>query len=354
LKSEEAKSNSKSVFSINVMKNHMFQSCCYGQRATPRQLHDAAHGRRFVRWLMICLAVFGLSRTAQALVYQGLTNAPLGSAFIANQLDHGSNSNWLVVSNIGSSGQDGVSIAVPGNLSGLDVEWQALDVSNTLPVGAYIQEQMIGTANGTPDTAWGTLTMTKAGTSNYVVSADYSPIGASTYTVQAYLKGALVAQAANQGGDSLAVCGGCSTTFDWEFWPNFGPTTDWGSETSVLLASASVPVMCDRLYIIPENVPITSTPTAMQIMASQVPVLTITGENASLVYQGLTNTSVGNAIIVNQLDHGSNTAESATWAAAARMGCPSPCRATCRRWKCISRRWIFRTRCRSEPMFRSR
>jgi hypothetical protein len=262
---------------------------------------------------MTCLVVFGLSLTAQALVYQGLTNAPLGNAVIVNQLDHGSNQ-VLVVSNLGSSGQDGVSIALPGNLSGLDVGWQSLDDSNTLPVGAYIQEQMIGPANGTPDSLWGTLSMTKQGTSNYVVSADYSPLGASTYTVQAYLKGALVGQATNQDGASLAVCGGCCTTYDWEFWPDFGPTIDWGRGTRILLGGLSL--TADQLYVIPENVPITDMPTAMQITASQVPVITITGENASLVYQGLTNTSVGNAIIVNQLDHGSNN----NWLVVSNLG----------------------------------
>ena len=227
-------------------------------------------------------------------VFQGLTNTSVGNALIANQLDHGSNR--LTVSNLGSSGQDGVSIALPSNLTGLDVTWEALDASDTLPVGAYIQEQISGTAGAVTNGLWGTLTLTKQGSGNYVVSANYSPIGASTYTVQAYLKGALVGQATNQPGASLAICGGCCTSFDWEFWPRFGPTSDWGDGgTTLLLGGAAL--MCDRLYVIPENVPITSTPTAMQITASQVPALTITSENVSLVYQGLTNTSLGGATI---------------------------------------------------------
>ena len=246
----------------------------------------------------------GLTITSEnvSLIYQGLTNTSLGTAALSVS---GSS---MIVTNLGSSGQDGVAIALPSNLSGLDVGWQALDDSDTLPVGAYIQEQIIGTAGAITNGLWGTLTMTKQGTSNYVVSANYAPLGASTYTVQAFLKGALVGQTTNQPGASLAVCGGCGTSYDWEFWPRFGPTMDWGGGgTPILLGGAAL--TCDRLYIVPENVAITGTPTAMQITASQVPALTITSENLSTVFQGLTNTSAGSAIIANQLDHGSNTAD---------------------------------------------
>ena len=242
-----------------------------------------------------------LHRAAQLInpavvTYANLSHTPLGSALIANQLDHGSNR--LVVSNLGSSGQDGVEITLPGNLSGLDVGWQDLDTSNTLPVGAYVQEQMIGMSGTGTIAPWGTLTLTKNGTTNYVLSADYSPIGASMYTVQAFLKGVLVGQVTGLDGGALAICGGCCTTYDWEFWPNFGPTIDWGHGTPILLGGAAL--TADQLYVIPENVTLTGTPTAMQITASQVPSLTITSEIASLVYQGLTNTSVGSATVTGQ------------------------------------------------------
>ncbi|HVM46472.1 MAG TPA: hypothetical protein VMU04_00525, partial [Candidatus Acidoferrum sp.] len=41
---------------------------------------------------------------------------------------------------------------------------------------------------------------------NYLISADFSAIVATTYTVQAYLKGQLVGQATNQPGVALATC----------------------------------------------------------------------------------------------------------------------------------------------------
>ena len=60
---------------------------------------------------------------------------------------------------------------------------QDLDDSNTLPVGAYVRTQVIGPGNGVLSGVLGTVTETKAGTSNYVVSADYSAVGATTFTV---------------------------------------------------------------------------------------------------------------------------------------------------------------------------
>ncbi|MGD0539823.1 MAG: hypothetical protein ABSC03_19510, partial [Verrucomicrobiota bacterium] len=107
------------------MKKFMLRSCGHGKVTIPCHLRDDARGRRFVRWLMTFFVVFGVSLTAKAqplpVVYQGLTNSSLGNATLAVS------GSQLVVSNLGSSGQDGVSIALPGNLSALETHWQALD-----------------------------------------------------------------------------------------------------------------------------------------------------------------------------------------------------------------------------------
>ena len=71
-------------------------------------------------------------------VYQGLVNTSLGTAALTVS------GNQLTVANIGSSGQDGVSIAVAPNTT-LDVGWLPLDPSDALPVGASLQTRMIGT-----------------------------------------------------------------------------------------------------------------------------------------------------------------------------------------------------------------
>jgi hypothetical protein len=237
----------------------------------------------------------GLTITSEnaSLVYQGLTNSSLGNATLAVS------GSQLVVSNLGSSGQDGVSIALPGNLSAWEAHWQDPDPSGTLPVGAYVQQQVMGPGSAGSSGVLGTVAVTKAGTGNYVVSADFSAVGASTYTVQAYRQGVLVAQATGQTGSALAVAANFSWSNDSEVsccpW-SVTVSVDWGSGgTSLSVAGAKV--TCDQLYIIPENASWSGAPTAMQITASQVPGLTITSENASLVYQGLTNSSLGNATL---------------------------------------------------------
>ena len=257
---------------------------------------------------MTCFVVFGLSLSAKALVFQGLTNTPLGNASIvvaccvSNLGSGGQDGLALIITNLGSSGQDGVSVTLPANLTALDVHWEPLDVSNTLPVGAYIQEQAVGMANGAIGVL-GTIAVTKqgtTGTTSYGLSANFSPVGASNFTVQAYLNGVLVAQATNQPGASLAA-------FPWQWIPSTGgfiyagmgawiPYVDWGSAISVSVAGANV--TCDRLFIIPENVTTASAPTAFRITASQVSSLTIASENESQVYQALTNTSLGSASVV--------------------------------------------------------
>jgi hypothetical protein len=232
--------------------------------------------------------------TSSFVNFQGVLNTSVGAAALRIISNLGSSGqDGLIISNLSSSGQDGVGMTMPAGTTGFDVSWLDVDASNTLPVGAYVQQQISGAGTGTTGSIWGTLTMTKAGTSNYVLSANYSAIGATTYTVQAYLQGVLVGQATNLSGSSLAVAASGGRSFDWELWPNFGPTWDWGDGTPVLLGGANL--TCDRLYVIPETTPITTAPASMQLTASQVPGLTITSENVSLVYQGLTNTSLGNA-----------------------------------------------------------
>ena len=170
----------------------------------------------------------------QTLSYAGLSHTALGQATLTEATDGA-----LLVSNIGSSGQDGVSVALPSDLTAWEAHWQPLDPLDALPVGAYVREALIGTGNGVVNGVLGTLQVTKAGTSNHVVSADFSPLGASTYTVQAYRQGVLVAQATNQPGAALAAAGGGleSAGFEvsccplrwrgWLDWGTAGPACRW-------------------------------------------------------------------------------------------------------------------------------
>ena len=155
----------------------------------------------------------------------------------------------LTVSNLGSSGQDGVSIKMPSNLTAWEAHWQDPDSTDGLPVGAYVREAVVGTGNGVVNGVLGTVQVTKAGTGNHVVSADFSPVGASTYTVQAYRQGVLVAQVTNQPGSALAVAGGSSFSGGVQFtccplrWRGW---LDWGTSGTSLSVGGTT-VSCDNL-----------------------------------------------------------------------------------------------------------
>ena len=188
-----------------------------------------------------------------------------------------------------------MSITLPPNLTGLSVTWAALDVSNTLPAGASIKEQAIGNGS-TGSSPLGSVTVTKAGTGDYSISADYSAIGASTYTAQAYLQNVLVGQATGLSGTSLAHVnlppggddvGDIITPLSQE----------WPGGNATLLIGTTLIKTCDRLVITPENVTPASGAIALQITTAGIPSLTISNENESVMYQGLSNTSLGGAAL---------------------------------------------------------
>jgi hypothetical protein len=239
--------------------------------------------------------ISNLNILAESLTDHHFTLSALGNAVfqLAGQT--------FTVADLGTNGHDGVSFTWPSYVTALDVGWEALDPSNALPVGAYVRSQIFGTANGITNGVLGTLTETKAGTSNYVTSADYSPLGASSYAVQAYYQGVLVAQVLHEKGTSLAVAANLSVTRDIDA-PGFPSIDSARGGTHVSLGGLNV--VCDHLYITPENVSFQGATTAFQIVASRVPSITFTTANESVLYQGFTNTSLGSATLVvlsNQL-----------------------------------------------------
>jgi hypothetical protein len=227
--------------------------------------------------------------------YQGLANTALGNAALAVS------GTQLLVSNLGSSGQDGLSIAIPPGLTGLEAHWPNLDLdqSNGLPVGAFIKEQMVGTANGL-GSSLGMVGVTKTGNSNYVATPDFSAVGASRYIVQAYFQGALVAQATNQNGTPLPITGDFPI-FDVGFILNCpGPFPLHPCYPVIVLTGPILlpgppwpclycPIDTLRIAFDPSSIinPATYKLTGLNITASQVPYLPVSGITVSPVTASL-------------------------------------------------------------------
>jgi hypothetical protein len=118
--------------------------------------------------------------------FGGLPHTALGQSHLSQAAD-GS----LVVSNLGSSGNDGVSIHL-GEVQAFTTR-TVLDSAAT-PVGAMMRTQILGTLHSLPNQPSGSSGLERT-TGGYTALIDYSAIGARTYTARFYnAKGELVQQ----------------------------------------------------------------------------------------------------------------------------------------------------------------
>jgi hypothetical protein len=237
--------------------------------------------------------------------------------------------NQLTVTNLGSTGQDGCVIedsknisdgAAKGQASDLEIHMNPPDSGNTLPVGAYLQARLVGSAGTISNGVLGSLTVTKAGTSNYVLSADFTPLGATNALVEATRgKGAPPPRGhdldlwswsyGTTGTTSLAQTGDFPLSFGFSYDPltgNVSFSIDWGS-AGAGVSGGGANVLCDHLYVTPRNVSLPAAPVALQLVAAQVPGFTLIRENVNQPYAGLHFLSLGNAMLnvtSNQLSVG--------------------------------------------------
>jgi hypothetical protein len=223
------------------------------------------------------------------------TASALGQATI---IPDGTN---LTVSNLGSSGQDGVSLAL-ANVAGWAGHWQPLDPTDALPVGAYLQSEVLGSAGAAGSGPLGSWRMTKTGTDNYAVTADFTPLGASTVTVLVYQGADLVTTLTGQSG-TLATVNGC---VDDDHWGNPTPTGPngipgrWGGALTfrnprTFAFAGATSVQGDRLVILPEGGSAVISLTESRLLASGIPQLTLDDEQIFSPYAGLLHGSLGQA-----------------------------------------------------------
>lgn len=96
----------------------------------------------------------------------------------------------LIVSNIGSSGQDGVAIHVD-DYDEFGVNWQPLDPLGTVPDGAFMEFSATGSVGAIAGQALGTLRITDIG-AELEITADYSAIGSTSQRLEVLNGGVLV------------------------------------------------------------------------------------------------------------------------------------------------------------------
>jgi hypothetical protein len=96
----------------------------------------------------------------------------------------------LVVSNIGSSGCDGVSIA-PGPSDGFEVQLEELSLTGPPQPGDYIEFQTTGTVNGVPDSPAGSVRLTQTQT-GVDITTDNSALGSPGVRIEVFDDGVSV------------------------------------------------------------------------------------------------------------------------------------------------------------------
>jgi hypothetical protein len=190
-------------------------------------------------------------------------------------------SNQLHVSNIGSSGQDGVSMENNGDPSTeIQTLWSPLPDPD-LPSGAQIMFAASGEAVGLPGMSpMGTGAATKGPTSGmWDITADFSPIGASTMTVELLNGGTVVASASGLSG-LAAQASGPPTDWHWEANDGtkiqHGCTGTWGIPVDISLPTTKSLVSADAVHMIPEGDAVVFTSlTTQEILLSDIPEITI-------------------------------------------------------------------------------
>jgi hypothetical protein len=130
-----------------------------------------------------------IARDWLADVFFGLGHTPLGQAQLSVD------SNGLVVSNIGSSGEDGVRIALPDNITLWDANILDLgdpnDPLNPIPDGAFIEVTSRGIVDGIPDSNVSVVRHEDTG-AQVTTTVDFSALGPASLTAYYYLEGDLV------------------------------------------------------------------------------------------------------------------------------------------------------------------
>ena len=111
----------------------------------------------------------------------GLPNTSLGSATLTAV------GGTLVVSNIGPSGTDGVSVGLPTNTTSFDSVIANLGSASSTPTGSFVTLTGMGTVNAIPNQLISTTTATDLGSS---LDLEYtSPVTSGGLFVQYYLDG---------------------------------------------------------------------------------------------------------------------------------------------------------------------
>jgi hypothetical protein len=119
-------------------------------------------------------------------IYRGLLHTPLGNALLTNN-----NNTSLSISNIGSSGNDGVRISLPDS-AWSSVITASIDSNAVVSGNAVVLRKKYATVNGVPNLLVGTANQIQIGPNMWDFYVDDSPIGATSEELKVYRNDTLI------------------------------------------------------------------------------------------------------------------------------------------------------------------
>jgi hypothetical protein len=192
-------------------------------------------------------------------------------------------SGYLTLANLGSNGQDGVTIGF-GKVDSFDVGLDPIVDREGNPlqfIDAYLEATAIGSLNGVPDQSLGVTRFTQVGVGTYDIFANFTAIGSPTQHVQVFNQGALVA-------DFPGHTGPVGTASAWmSRIGKLGGQTEcfvcrWPGPTSFLISGDNGPThVGDELRILAEGATGTiNYKSALQMLTAGIPEITIVDAQA--------------------------------------------------------------------------
>jgi hypothetical protein len=216
--------------------------------------------------------------------FAGLLHTPVGDASVS-QPDTGG---VLVQIGAATGGVGGVNIELSG-VAEWNGYWSDLDAGDTLPPGAYIESSATGDAIGAiTNGPLGSWRMTKLDTGHYVVTADFSPLGATHVTLMVFNGTDLVYTGGGMSGP-LCLVNGCVSDDHWgrpKTKPGMGGTLTLRGPTDINVNGAAF--VGDRISIVPESAPVITALRSVSITAAGVPSLMLSSETtpSGRIYPG--------------------------------------------------------------------
>ena len=252
------------------------------------------------------LLVLGIAPgQAEELTFRGLLHTSLGTAELTPNPEY----TELTVSNIGSSGEDGVSIEL-GESGGWDGEWLSID--DSVPDGAWIEQVFYGNVDGTNDVPIVSMRCERLSAVENELTTSFPGPNPTTVRVEFYEGGSLVAFWPDQpAGQTLRQSGNPPKIQTDSHFTHIGTgePCDDGPMYPCLFAGYTFPTstaivglapLIDEIRIYPENTSATAVDwiSRVDVRASDIPEIVIVGE--ALRLDGVPNRVLGEAVFETQ------------------------------------------------------